>query len=104
VTLLIFILLTLATWRVGRLLQLDDILAVPRDKFFGWLCAKPGWRTWLAELLSCAFCIIVWVALAAVLWWALLIAAWPGWPEFILYWWSTAGGAMLWWTIIDNDD
>lgn len=103
-TFLTLTLLTLATWRVARLIQLDNIFDTPRDKFFTWLCNNPGWRTWLADLLSCAFCLTVWVGLGANLWWALLIEDWPGWPEFIVYWWATAGGAMLWWALIDNDD
>jgi hypothetical protein len=74
------VLLGLAAYRIYRLIGEDTVLDVPR----GWLLGLPrawkegqavpaSYREWLANFVTCAWCLGFWVALA---WWA----AWMQWP------------------------
>lgn len=100
------VVLALATYRVGRFIVLDDLIAGWRDRFLGWLMspAAPSlWRFKLEQLLTCPYCITIWVAAAAVGFWGWLIAPWPGWA-FLPIWLAVAAGALIAWYIVDRDD
>lgn len=58
-----FGLLTLLAFRITRLLISDTILDVPR----GWLTRKVKADSYLADLLTCPWCLSVWLTLAVYL-------------------------------------
>ncbi len=64
------VLLSLASYRVFRLLAEDTILDPLRDRF-----AKPESKT--SEFLACAYCFGAWISIA---WWF----AWVAWPHWSL--------------------
>ncbi|QFP94065.1 hypothetical protein SEA_JABBERWOCKY_10 [Gordonia phage Jabberwocky] len=66
ITLLLTILFV---WRVTRLIIADAILDRPRN----WIVLRYGPEQWFAYLITCAWCVSVWVAAAvfvASYWWA----------------------------------
>lgn len=104
--LLTFVVLSAATYRIGRFLLLDDLIAGPRDWLFGRLSDTEkltSLRLKVTELLMCAYCITVWIAAAVVVFWSLVIHdEWIGW-EFVLVWPAVATGSLLPWTYIDSE-
>lgn len=82
---LLLLILILATHRVTRIIVDDSVLNAPRQ----WIFDKgPGW---LAELLSCHWCVGWWVAGATVgLTWLFQPIPLPG-----LWWPAVASGAGL---------
>lgn len=68
-----FLILTLFVYRVVRLWMADLILEPVRSRVIGgpgrtgWLLRRPnGFRLWLLDLLTCQWCLGVWVSFAAV--------------------------------------
>lgn len=105
--LLIFVVLSLATYRVARFLVLDSLIDGPREALHAWL-TKPEslsvWRWKVAELMGCPYCVTVWVAAANVLFWSLLVAdSWVGWA-FLLVWPAVAGASLVPWAYIDDEE
>jgi hypothetical protein len=104
--LLTFIIMSLATYRIGRFVLLDDMINGPRDRFFGWLNTPEKLsprRLWILELLSCVYCILVWIAAGVVTFWSLVIHdEWVGWG-FLLLWPAVAAAALVPWTYIDSE-
>lgn len=98
------ILIGAAAYRVGRFIVLDTLIEVTRDRFHFWLMSEPTlWREKLHALLSCPFCVTIWTAGLGQLYWAWLIASWPGW-WFPILWLTSATVALMFWTYIDSDD
>ncbi|MBT8241661.1 MAG: DUF1360 domain-containing protein [Acidimicrobiia bacterium] len=104
--LLTFVILSAATYRIGRFLLLDDLIAGWRDQFFVRLSNPKKLNTVrlkAAELFSCAYCITVWIAAAVVAFWSLVVAdEWIGWA-FLLVWPAVAAGSLVFWAYIDNE-
>lgn len=104
--LITFIVLSAASYRIGRFMLLDDLVNTPRDKLFAWLSnpeklSAP--KLWVTELITCTYCFSVWVAAAAVVFWSLVVhGEWIGW-EFLLVWPAVATGSLLFWTYIDSE-
>ncbi|AYR02648.1 hypothetical protein J1766_gp12 [Gordonia phage Bizzy] len=66
---LTLLLTILFVWRVTRLIIADAILDRPRN----WVVLRYGPDQWFAYLITCAWCVSVWVAAAtfvASYWWA----------------------------------
>jgi len=104
--LLTFVILSAATYRIGRFAVLDSLLDGTRDRFYPWL-TKPEtlstFRLKLADLLTCAYCITIWIAAAVVAFWSLVVAdAWIGWG-FLLVWPAVAAGSLVFWALIDAE-
>lgn len=78
-----YFLLTMAAYRIYRLIAMDTLLDIPRAWLVGLSGWKegtpppPGYRQRLAEFLVCPWCLGFWVALG---WWG----AWQLWPHAIL--------------------
>lgn len=104
--LLTFIVLSLATYRIGRFVLLDEIIDGTRDRFFAWLNnpeSLTSRRVWVMRLLTCVYCITVWIAAAVVVFWSLVISGeWIGW-SFVLVWPAVAAAALVPWTYIDSE-
>jgi hypothetical protein len=104
--LLTFVILAFATYRIARFLVLDTLIDGPRDKFHDWL-TKPEslsvWRLKLAELLTCPYCITVWVAAGVTVFWSLVVDEWLGWA-FLLVWPAVAGASLVPWAYIDDEE
>lgn len=101
------LLLSATTYRICRLMILDKIGEVPRDAFFGWLADHPSrFCVWLTTLLTCPFCVSVWVSGALVI----AVDNPTGWlwdasvPLPVLEWGASAAGALLFWARIDDED
>lgn len=54
--------------RATRLVVADSITEEPRQRLEGWASAG-GWRWYPAELLTCRWCVSVWLAAGAWAWW-----------------------------------
>lgn len=104
--LLTFVILSAATYRIGKFLLLDALIEGMRDRFFGWLRTPEKLtptRLKVTELASCAECLTVWVAAAVVAFWSLVVADhWIGW-SFLLVWPAVAAGSLVPWTYIDSE-
>jgi uncharacterized protein (DUF2062 family) len=104
--LLTFVVLALTSYRVGRFILLDSMIDRPRDLLFERLNNPDKLSTrrlWLMELLTCPYCILVWVAAGAVTFWSLVVYdEWIGWA-FLLVWPAVAAAALLPWTYIDSE-
>lgn len=103
--LLTFVILALATYRVGRLVILDEIFDVPRDRFFEWLM-KPETlstrRVWFNSLLTCPYCLTMWIAAGVTVFWSLVVhGEWLGW-SFLLVWPAVAAASLVPWAYIDS--
>lgn len=69
-TAFLFIIASLAIYRVTRLIVQDAILDAPRDWLFNWLGHRDSrFADWVLDLLSCEWCVSVHVAF-----WGLLAA------------------------------
>jgi len=104
--LLTFVILSAATYRIGRFLLLDSLIDGVRDRFYPWLTNPEKLSTTrlkVADLLTCAYCITVWIAAAVVVFWSLVVAGeWIGWA-FLLVWPAVAAGSLVLWAYIDDE-
>lgn len=66
---------SMATWQAVEVWRHGSIFASARATAQAWTVAT-GVRGWLGRLLSCPFCLSVWVALATVLLWT--VGHYPG--------------------------
>lgn len=75
--LVLVVILGVFAFRVTRFIVADSLIEGTREKFLTWLLGPknlPLWRDKLAELLTCYWCVGVWVSLGAV------VVAWGAWP------------------------
>ncbi len=87
-----FLLLSLAAFRVWKLLAEDDVLAGPRNLLVGlprgwkegqWV--PEGYRLGLAKFIACPWCFGFWISGGAALVWVYL-EEWPGTVSFLIVW------------------
>jgi FtsH-binding integral membrane protein len=99
--LLLLIVLSAVTYRVGRFLILDTLIDEPRNRVLSWLEMRPT-RFWskVHDLLGCPFCITIWIAAGAVaitdIWFASV-------PMPVWTWLAVATGALVFWAVIDSE-
>lgn len=107
-TIIEYILLTLASWRLMRLVTTDSITKWFREQFWdaktmkgGVMLLKPesGPRRILAELFSCHWCFGVWAAAITVF--AYMICAWAVYPVTFL---AIAGALSLLQILVDRKE
>lgn len=79
-----FVVLVLAAYRITRLIAVDDLTAPLRDRVHGWL----------GELVTCPFCVGVWVSAAVVLFAANTVVP-LHWEWVVLVTAAVAGGQSL---------
>lgn len=82
---LLFLFVVLAVYRVTRLVTIDDITHPIRDRMHGWL----------AELVTCPFCVGVWVSCLALIFVNVTDLADPSPAEAALLIWAVAGGQAI---------
>jgi Protein of unknown function (DUF1360) len=80
----LFVLVTLAVWRITHLLTKED---GPFDIIY--LIRKKAGAGFFGNLLDCFYCVSVWVALPFGLWTG------NNWPERLLYWAALSGAACI---------
>jgi len=103
-----FVVLSFATYRIGRFLLLDSLIDEWRDRLYLKLTVTapdqplPTWRSKLVDLLTCSYCITVWIALFVTLFWSLVVVDWIGWA-FLLVWPAVAAGSLVPWAYIDDE-
>lgn len=97
---LLLVVLSAVTYRVGRFIVLDTLIDSPRNKVIDWLLGrKKNWSLKLAELIGCPYCITVWVAAGAVA----LTALFQPIPYPVWTWLTVATGSLVFWAIIDSE-
>lgn len=85
---------SLITYRITRLLVTDTILDTPRIWFHQILLGKTGKiRLWFYELVTCKFCLSVWIAGLTVL----ILNQWLPVAAPVAMWPATAAGALVVW-------
>lgn len=113
---LLFLVLTLASFRVGRFVSLDDLWDVTRNRLLNWLerpgktrekppawgvrrDAPPLWRFKLSNLIGCPWCVLVWTSAGVVF----VTDAWFQHLPMPVWWWlAVSGGAAICWQITDH--
>lgn len=101
------IVLGLVTYRIGRFILLDSMIDGTRDRVYTWLNSvdKPSnFKLWVLDLMTCVYCLTIWIAAGAVTYWSLLIRdEWLGW-SWPVVWLATATVALVPWAYIDSKD
>jgi len=90
--------ISLAVYRVNRLIIHDTIFDRPRSAFINWLLPKRGGGT-VVELITCPFCIGMWVSGVATIVTSQVAAV----PLPVLVWLASAAGSMIAWRIIEDE-
>ncbi len=91
--------LSLATYRITRFAILDSLVEEPRTAVLRWLTSKPGVvRGKAHDLLTCPYCLSVWVAAALTASVASLIDT----PLPLLVWLAASGGTMTVWRFVEQ--
>lgn len=95
--LVVVLIIALASYRITRVITQDTLLHEPREALLRWAWnqeADPpvpngrGWRTYAYELLTCSFCLGVWVTAGVGMLWA-----WgPEWMQPVLAVTAACGG------------
>lgn len=104
--LLDLVVLSLVTYRLSRFIVLDSLIDGTRDRAYERLTSPDRLSTFrlkLVDLLTCNFCITIWVSAVVCAGWAWIDGHWPGWA-FIYVWLAVAAGALLPWAYIDSED
>lgn len=92
------ILSSLITYRLTRLAINDTILDTPRIWFHQILIGRPGkFRMWLYELITCKYCLSVWVAAVVVA----VLNIWLPVEAPVAMWPAAAAGALVVWKIAE---
>lgn len=95
----LILLLSLATYRITRLIVEDKVWEVWRIKLSARIVRKPTLlRRKLNELLTCPFCMSVWVAAAVVA----VADRFLHLPVPVLAWPAVAGGALVAWRYVEE--
>ena len=85
---------SLITYRITRLLITDTIIDTPRIWFHQILLGKTGkFRMWFYELITCKFCLSVWIAAATVA----VLNIWLPVQAPVAMWPAVAAGSLLVW-------
>jgi hypothetical protein len=91
--------LSLATYRIARFLILDTLIDTPRIWLHQVIIGKPkAWRMKLYELLTCPYCLTIWIAAAVTA----LADIWYSVPAPIGMWLAAATGSLIAWKIIED--
>ena len=94
-------LLSLATYRVTRLIVSDTIWHVWRTRLHAFILGTKKhsvWRDKLQELISCPYCISVWVAAALVA----VTDQYTSVPLPVAAWGAVAAGALVTWRWVEE--
>ena len=96
---LLIVMLSLATYRVGRFILLDKLIDVPRIRVHGFLLGKTSWwRSKLYDLITCPYCITVWLSAGMVVVADFTMSV----PSPFLTWLAVAGGCLIPWNYIED--
>ena len=99
------IILSAVTYRITRFAILDSLIETTRHRFFEWLNDPEkvsSFRLKVLDLLTCPYCLSVWVAAGVTAyWWAITDLPWSWWP---IGWLATAGGSLCYYAAVDSED
>lgn len=98
---LFVILLGLVTYRVSRFIVLDSLIDAQRDWAFAKLETRTSW--WaekLYELITCPYCITIWVAAGATVATRMFVGSFPM-PVWV--WLGAATVSLVAWRIVDPE-
>lgn len=88
-TWLTFVLASLATYRVARMVAQED----GAFDVFAWVRGRAGQRTWVGRGLHCVLCLSFWLALAVAC--VLAVQGTILWRDVWLVWLGLAGAAVV---------
>lgn len=94
----LLVVLSLATYRINRLIIRDTIFDRPRAALINWLLPR-RLGGWAVDLITCPFCIGIWVSGACTIAATSAISV----PIPVLFWMASAAGSMIVWSIIEDD-
>jgi hypothetical protein len=93
------VVLSLVTYRIARFLILDTLIDTPRIWIHQVIIGKPkAWRMNLYELITCPYCLTIWIAAAVVI----IADGFYSVPAPIGMWLATATGSLIAWKIIED--
>jgi hypothetical protein len=94
VTFVVFLALVLATYRLARLVCIDDITAPVRAWTYRFHAGSQArWSRWMVALLQCPHCIGVWISFAVTAVWLWASQGWNvGTVEYLILAVAVAGG------------
>lgn len=102
----IALLFSFAVWRITRFLMRDSMFEETRFKvehFFGSRSNRLLYRK-INELISCPWCVSVWVTVGMMVAWRLTEGDGVGWFPTVVLGVASAGGAMACWSTWEEDD
>jgi hypothetical protein len=124
VTWFTFLILSFVTYRVTHLIVMDTLFEGMRDRLLDKLTTGEGtdgethvidkhrdpkaweklpiWRTKIFDLITCPFCMGVWVAGGTVILHDAFVD--PNLPMPVWYWVGLSTAMLVWWAIIDGHD
>jgi hypothetical protein len=99
--LILVVILSAVTYRVGRFIALDSMFEGTRERVYAWLLGHDRfiWHK-IAELLGCPYCITVWVAAATCFAYRVAVEPFAA-PVFV--WLAVSTGALIFWAIVDSE-
>lgn len=102
--LIALVFMSLATWRVTRFWLKDSLIENARMNLEGWLSKNVTKRRHrkLLELITCPWCISVWVSAGLTALWRWQEGDGYGWFVVMILWLATAAGAMAWWRTMED--
>jgi len=99
--LVLVIVLSAVTYRVARFVVLDTLVENQRFKVYAWLLNHEHWFFHkIHELLSCPYCITIWISGFVVGAYMIFVGSMPM-PVFT--WLAVATGSLLYWRAIDYE-
>jgi hypothetical protein len=97
--LILLVVLSAVSYRVGRFIALDTLIDNPRARLLLWLGDRGAACRKIAELIGCAYCVTIWTSAGAVAITTLFVdVRFPVWV-----WLASATGALVFWSIIDSE-
>lgn len=91
--------MSFATYRVTRFLIADTLIDRPRLWFHQTITQRGGgFGRWLFKLVTCVYCLSIWVAAAVTA----LVDLWGSVPQPVLVWLAVAAGALAVWKYIED--
>lgn len=84
------VLAVLGSFRLARIITSDSISDSLRARVGRWAAGRSDYRWWVAELVTCPFCVGVWFSAFMV-----LLLKPPTVKQFILLWLGVSGGQYI---------
>lgn len=96
-----FVILSAFTYRACRFLILDTLIDTTRQRFHLWLLGRTSKaRAKIYELITCPYCLTIWVAGITIVVLDTATSSSIQWPPVM--WLAVSAGALVFWTYIED--